>query len=162
MHYESTESPETWENFTLLADKRLQYFVETNFEFTKPTENWIKTNFHLKVNAFCNASQTFIINYLICLSKTFKTLRKMKNHQDSNSSADSRIHFALGIWGNGEKLRKLYVINKYKTGCQFSEFKLILRLQYYQNWKRKHITWKKLQGSRDTRSNQRYNSIHID
>ena len=55
----------------------------------------------------------------------------MKNHQDSNSSADSRIHYAL--WGNGEKLRKLYVINKYKTGCQFSEFKLILRLQYYQN-----------------------------
>ena len=99
LHYDSTESAESWENFVILAEKRLDYFL-TELKLISNPQNQQKTgsdqlftwqittdftwykNWYILSNSCCIAPQTFIISYLTYQSSIFNSLIK-KNEKSS-------------------------------------------------------------------------------
>ena len=74
LYYESLESEESWENFVILVDKRLDYFLtelELISNLQTPEENWIRSAFYLTDNSRLHVIQELIdidLFLLHCLS----------------------------------------------------------------------------------------------
>ena len=80
LQYESTESVESREDFVILADKRLDYFLtelELISNLETPDENWIRPAFHLTDNNRLHVIQELIDpdKFLLhCLSGIYYSL----------------------------------------------------------------------------------------
>ena len=63
LHYESAESAKSWENFVILADKKLDYLLtelKLISNLQKLAENWIRPAFYLKNNSKGHVTQELV------------------------------------------------------------------------------------------------------
>ena len=130
LHYDSTESAESWENFVILAEKRLDYFL-TELKLISNPQNQQKTgsgqlftwqittdftwykNWYILSNSCCIAPQTFIISYLTYQSSIFNSLIK-KNEKSSRFKDFPQFRgFALH-YGSAESVESWEILNYYQ------------------------------------------------